>query len=83
MRVLLVSPGFHGYHAAIADALAARGHVVATHVYDGHGGIGGRAWHQLRHQLPERMGVGAHRGLRREETSRAVAAVAHSGLKPS
>ena len=38
MRVLLVSPGFHGYHSAIASALTARGHDVTTHVYDDHGG---------------------------------------------
>ena len=36
MRVLLVSPVFHGYHSAISAALAARGHLVATHVYDDH-----------------------------------------------
>lgn len=75
MRVLLVSPGFHGYHAAISAALAARGHQVATHVYDDHGGAVGRAWHQLRHQLPRRLGAGSLRQLAREETARAVEAV--------
>lgn len=75
MRVLLVSPGFHGYHAAIAAALAARGHAVSTHVYDAHDGIAGRAWHQVRHQLPRRLGAGSLRRLAREETADAVAAV--------
>ncbi len=75
MRVLLVSPGFHGYHAAIAAALGQRGHVVSTHVYDDHGGIIGRGWHQLRHQLPHKLGAGSLRRLAREETSRAAAAV--------
>lgn len=75
MRVLLVSPGFHGYHAAIAAALGARGHHVATHVYDDHGGVVGRTWHQLRHQLPRRIGAGSLRRLAREETARAAEAV--------
>ena len=76
MRVLLVSPGFHGYHSAISTALAARGHVVSTHVYDDHGGVAGRAWHQVRHQLPHRIGAGSLHALAREETAKTVAAVA-------
>ena len=75
VRVLLVSPAFHGYHAAIAAALTARGHVVSTHVYDDHGGLVGRTWHQLRHQLPRRIGAGSLRGLAREETAQATAVV--------
>lgn len=79
MRVLLVSPGFHGYHAAIASALAARGHLVSTHVYDNHGGVVGRGWHQVRHQLPRRLGAGSLRRLAREETADAVTAVEQFG----
>ena len=75
MRVLLVSPRFHGYHAAIATSLAARGHLVSTHLYDHHGGVAGRGWHQLRHQLPQRIGAGNPLALVREQTGRAVAAV--------
>lgn len=75
MRVLLVSPGFHGYHDAIAVALAARGHVVSTVVYDDHRTAAAKGWHQLRHQLPHRIGAGSLRGLAREETARAVAGV--------
>jgi spore maturation protein CgeB len=75
MRVLLVTPGFHGYHAAISAALVARGHVVSTHVYDDHGGLVGRTWHQLRHQLPRKVGAGSLRRLAREETAHATAAV--------
>lgn len=73
--MLLVSPSFHGYHASIAAALTDRGHSVTTHVYDNNGGARGRAWHQLRHQLPHKLGAGAHRGLRRETTGRAELAV--------
>lgn len=76
VKVLLVSPGFHGYHAAIAAALGARGHEVTTYVYDDHGGVAGRTWHQLRHQLPRRIGAGSLRRLAREETARAAEAVA-------
>lgn len=75
MRVLLVSPGFHGYHSAIAAALTAREHDVSTVVYDDHGGLVGRTWHQLRHQLPHRLGAGELRRLAREETAATVAAV--------
>ena len=75
MRVLLVSPGFHGYHRAISAALAARGHLVSTHVYDDNGGVTGRGWHQLRHQLPHKVGAGSLRGLGREQTDRAADAV--------
>ncbi|MBS2936446.1 glycosyltransferase [Nocardioides sp. J2M5] len=75
MRVLLVSPRFHGYHAAIATSLAERGHLVTTHLYDDNGGIAGRSWHQLRHQLPHKIGAGSLRSLGREQTAGAVAAV--------
>lgn len=75
MKVLLVSPRFHGYHASIAAALAARGHGVTTHVYDGNGGILGRTIHQLRHELPHKVGAGSHRRLRRTQTERAADAV--------
>jgi spore maturation protein CgeB len=78
VRVLLVSPGFHGYHSAIAAALTARGHEVSTHVYDAHDGVAGRAWHQVRHQFPRRLGAGSLRRLAREETAGAVAAVEQS-----
>ncbi|CAM3664723.1 CgeB family protein [Nocardioides zeicaulis] len=74
MRVLLVSPRFHGYHDAIATSLAERGHLVTTHLYDHHGGVAGRGWHQLRHQLPQRLGAGSQ-ALVREQTTRAVEAV--------
>lgn len=74
----LVSPSFHGYHAAISSAFTARGHDVTTHLYDDHGGAAGRTWHHLRHQLPQRLGVGSLRRLAREETAGAVAAVERS-----
>ncbi len=75
MKVLLVSPSFHGYHDAIAAALTARGQVVTTHVYDDNGGLAGRMWHQVRHQFPHKIGAGSLRRMGREQTVRAVAAV--------
>lgn len=41
-RVLVVSPRFHGYWRSVEEALARRGHVVRTHVYDGQGTPGDR-----------------------------------------
>jgi spore maturation protein CgeB len=76
VKVLVVSPAFHGYHSAISAALAARGHEVTTHVYDDHGGVVGRAWHQLRHQLPHRVGAGSLRRLAQVETAQSAAVVA-------
>ena len=76
--MLLVSPGFHGYHAAISAALAARGHDVSTHIYDDHGGLAGRTWHHVRHEVPRRLGAGSHRGLSRDETARAARSVDQS-----
>ena len=69
MRVHIVSPGFHGYWRAIAASLEARGHTVTTHIYDSHPSLGARTWHQLRHELPRRVGVGDHRGLRQTHTT--------------
>lgn len=80
MRLLLVSPVFHGYHSAISASLTSRGHDVTTHVYDNHPTMGAKGWHQLRHQLPHKLGAGSLRGLGREETARAVNAV--EGVSP-
>lgn len=68
MRVHLISPGFHGYWRAIADALASRGHHVSVHVYDRNSTSTDRVRHHLRHELPRRLGVGDHRAFAREQT---------------
>ncbi len=75
MRVHVVSPSFHGYWRAIAAALEARGHAVTTHVYDGHPSRTRRTWHQLRHELPRRVGVGDHRALSQHRTAKAYDSV--------
>lgn len=71
-RVLLVSPGFHGYWQAIQDALTARGHDVTTHVYDAPPTLSSRLGNKLLHDLPESL---VPNRLRNAITGRAVAAV--------
>lgn len=48
MRILLVSPVFHGYWRAIEAALTELGHEVDTHCYDA-GGVG----NALAHRMPQ------------------------------
>lgn len=52
-RILLVSPGFHGYWSAIAAAFEALGAEVTTHRYDEHSTLARRAQNKLLHDLPE------------------------------
>lgn len=52
-RVLLVSPGFHGYWSAIAAAFEALGCEVSTHCYDEQSTFMERAQNKLLHDLPE------------------------------
>lgn len=54
-RLLLISPGFHGYWRSIADALGRRGYAVTTHVYDAQSAMG-RVAHKLGRELPQRLG---------------------------
>lgn len=75
MRVLLVSPGFHGYWRSIADALETRGHEVAPHIYDDLGGFRAKVGNKLLHELPERMGLSGSARLERDLTAAAVGAV--------
>lgn len=75
-RVLLVSPVFHGYWRAIAQALQARGHDVSVHCYDAPGSLRGRVENKLMHDLPERWRrVSAANSM----TDRAVAALRAAG----
>jgi spore maturation protein CgeB len=53
-RVLVVSPGFHGYGSAIARCLERRGHDVALHIYD-EASRGETIWNKLRHELPAKL----------------------------
>ncbi|MDN6798061.1 MAG: glycosyltransferase, partial [Propionibacterium sp.] len=53
-RVLVVSPGFHGYGRAIADCLGQAGHDVTLHIYDA-ASRQEKAWNKVRHELPARV----------------------------
>ena len=74
-RVLLVSPAFHGYDAALGAAFTARGHEVVTHRYDHHPDLASRLHHHLRHELPGRLGVSQGRRLRAATTDAAIRAL--------
>lgn len=78
VRVHLVSPVFHGYWSAIACALQARGHEVTSFTYDHNPSLGHRGWHQARHELPHRLGVGQRRGLAKAHTAGAARSVAEA-----
>lgn len=71
-RVLLVSPAFHGYWNAIADALKFRGHEVYPHCYDAPSGLQGRVQNKLVHELPAAL---QWNGLREAASLRAVRAL--------
>ncbi|GAB3247314.1 hypothetical protein GCM10027425_03040 [Alteromonas gracilis] len=75
MRVHVLSPAFHGYHQAIAAALEAAGHSVTTTAYDHQTGPAARVGHQVRHELPRRVGLDRHDALVARHTARALAGV--------
>lgn len=81
-RLLLVTPGFHGYGRSIAEAFARRGHDVTTLRYDAYDTPAEKARLKATVELPERLPVpGAASGAarraaeRRRLTDRALAAV--------
>lgn len=55
-RLLLISPGFHGYWRSIAEALERRGYDVTTQVYDTRGPAATLRL-KLLHELPRRLGL--------------------------
>ncbi len=55
LRVLVLSPVFHGYWRSLERALGGLGHDVRTVPYDEHHGLG-RLVAKLGHDLPERLG---------------------------
>lgn len=54
-RILLVSPGFHGYWKSISKALQAQGHDVTTFCYDVPRNLSERVGNKLLHDLPEQL----------------------------
>lgn len=71
-RVLLVSPAFHGYWAAIRDALESRGHTVMVHRYDESANMLQRVQNRLVH---EARGRAPARAAQRAISDRAITAL--------
>lgn len=60
-RMLIVSPGFHGYHASIGRAFESLGYEVQTYCYDAAASSAERLWRKARHELPGKVtGKNAH-----------------------
>lgn len=75
LRLLLVSPVFHGYWRSIERAFTQLGYDVVTHLYDA-ATSGQKAVNKLRHELPARvLGRGTHMSVELA-TQRAVRALA-------
>lgn len=55
-KLLIVSPGFHGYHAAIARAFGSLGYDVESYCYDAVDSSLEKAWNKVRHELPAKLG---------------------------
>lgn len=78
-RLLLVSPGFHGYWQSIEDAFASLGYAVTTHVYDA-SPMWEKAYNKVRFEVGSRL-IGGREHLSPEVvTRRAADAVRH--VKP-
>jgi spore maturation protein CgeB len=78
VKVLLVSPSFHGYWRSVARALAARGHEVEPHVYDHFAGLRAKTRNKLRYELPGKVGGDGSPRMRADLTAAAVEAVRES-----
>ena len=73
MRVLLVSPAFHGYWRSFARGLESLGHIVDPFVYHGFGSVGARVRNKLVYELPDQLGfTGGSRAFARHVTRAAV-----------
>lgn len=72
-RLLIVSPSFHGYHAAIARSFAQLGYEAETYCYDAVDSVAEKVWNKARHELPARFfGTDTHQSP--ETSSRRAAA---------
>lgn len=60
-RLLIVSPGFHGYYASIRRAFESLDYTVETYCYDAATSSAERVWRKARHELPAKLrGKDAH-----------------------
>lgn len=56
LRLLLVTPAFHGYHRSIARAFEGRGYDVVTHCYDAFETFADKLRNKACFELPARLG---------------------------
>lgn len=64
--LLVVTPGFHGYGASVADAFARNGFQVSVHQYDVERSVGRKVWNKVAHELPAKVrGTHGHQSARR------------------
>lgn len=57
LKLLLISPSFHGYHESIGRAFASVGYDVVTHRYDAFDGVREKLRNKLLHELPDKVGL--------------------------
>lgn len=74
MRVLQVSPRFHGIWRSVERAFQDRDHDCVTHLYDERSAAG-RIGYKLAYELPERLGSDRHEALSRRVTEAALGAL--------
>lgn len=80
MKVLLVSPKFHGYWSSIAYGFESLGHSVESVIYDELPNTWVQIANKLRIEIPEQMGVDRRHAARILATSRT--SLAMQGIEP-
>ncbi|GAB3751780.1 hypothetical protein GCM10027599_11000 [Yimella radicis] len=74
-KLLLISPGFHGYHRSVARAFETLNYQVKTFCYDVARSNGERAWNKVRHELPAVLAGGDGHMSAEQASGRALAVV--------
>ncbi|WP_334171054.1 CgeB family protein [Sinomonas sp.] len=75
LRLLLVTPAFHGYHRSIARAFAGRGYDVLTHCYDAYETFADKLRNKACFEFPARLGFDDPARAEAWATRRALAAL--------
>lgn len=76
-RLLIVSPSFHGYHAAIARSFERLGYQTSTYCYDAVDSLAEKTWNKVRHELPAHL-FGGHSHQSPETVSRRAVERVHA-----
>lgn len=77
-RLLVVTPVFHGYGAAISHAFERLGYDVSIHHYDQVRGNALKVWNKVRHELPSKLTGRDEWQSQRAVEQRCVAAIRES-----